>query len=904
MLAKKKAAKKAAIKSVTAVERGLPVAAAAAAAATRSGTSLPNSTSSASTVPPLGKHRAVKRGDKSGSTESRSTEPSFAASTMVSASPEDASSMIRSIGDHINTRLQDIAFDDDPDADLFEDKKRELLEEAQLAAGTKQRVVSTSVAHYVKSHHVDVSPTAATAAADLAGLHMVRVRHNCNAVTAVATLGTELVVFGDKSGKVYVGDLNVGDGAGTSTSKLNGSAPRPARPGKVLLEPTLPAAVVSMAVSDTRHNRPSTRDLFEKTSVDMSCTSYIAAGAADGSIGIWETATRQHKGLLFMHRKPITGLSFRAMTATLYACCEDGTLRVWSVPQMMAVDKLFGHEGRICGVHGLRRETCATVGEDGTMRFWKIDAATQQAYEYRLQHKRDALQQHESKRGVGAGGAPSATTTTTTTGAASPSSSSLSQRLSPEDAKKADCVIAMDCVSMLNESIVVAGAVDGSIVVFDVNRRKPLLVHPVAHGRGFIGDGTGLEKAAGQYEAVEEEEEQQRSRRESASDAEKEATHRPQRDREASSSFATSRANPNPITAVATVPYADVVATASYDGVVRLWQMRGVRSGALAPGKRTSLPASDADPTGADPGSSGSGSSGKPSPSASAKPDGPQLVPLVELPVAALVTSLTFSPDGDVLYVACSKEPRQGRWVVQRSALNSVCVIPLTEIGLQPLRALASVDHVPAQLYGFHSDQDDDDDEEEEAQGEDEKDAMARGNAPRRAGLGADSRHRHALDEEAQKEEDGGEDSGDDDLHALGEDESEEGEADAEGAFFAVGDDGQLRFNTDSMASALPAVMPRAGGNEKKSSAAPLSSSSSKGKLKLKAKKGKKLGKKLSMSSAAGAAVVAVSASAPSPSKATVKKKGKGSADSLSGGTTSGVALKKKLKKKKVPHST
>uniref|UniRef100_A0A0A9WD39 U3 small nucleolar RNA-interacting protein 2 n=1 Tax=Lygus hesperus TaxID=30085 RepID=A0A0A9WD39_LYGHE len=123
-----------------------------------------------------------------------------------------------------------------------------------------------------------------------------------------------------------------------------------------------------MAISDTRSYRPSTKDLFEKSTVDTSCVSYLAVGAADGSIAVWELLTLHFKGLLTMHHKAVTGLVFRANTSTLYSVSLDKTLRVWSVPSMLCSDRLFGHESGINAISAMRREVCASAGEDGTMR--------------------------------------------------------------------------------------------------------------------------------------------------------------------------------------------------------------------------------------------------------------------------------------------------------------------------------------------------------------------------------------------------------------------------------------------------------------------------------------------------------------------------------------------------------
>ncbi|RNF01342.1 ribosomal rRNA-processing protein 9 [Trypanosoma rangeli] len=559
---------------------------------------------------------------------------------------ENPADMLRAIGDHVNTRLQELEFDDDLDADLFDEQQRQLREEAAIAAGTKSRVLSTSIAKFLRRQEETVADDAGSAVT--ASAKMVRIRHNSNAVTAVCGLGADLVVLGDKSGAIYMAELNGGPSPPLSPNSSQ----------KMLLSPFLPAAVLSIAVSDTRDVRPSQRALFERSTVDTSVTSYIAAGAADGTISVWVTSTRKHMGFLSMHRSAVTGLAFRH--DTLYSCSNDETLRVWSVPQMICQDKLFGHQGRVLGIHCLKRERCATVGEDGTMRFWKVDAATQQEF---------ATSSHFGVK------------------------------------------VVLECVTMVNDNVVLCGAANGALLLFDVNRRKPLAVQEAAHGYGFVGDGTGLEKAV------------VAAQQEQASDASEQARE-------------VRRQNANPITSVASIPHADVAASASYDGNVRLWRIVtpevGRKSAATA--DHTECVAATAT----------------------------TFECLASIPVGAIVTSLFFTPSGDALLVGCSKEPRLGRWVVQRSALNAAYVIPLDDARLRASASCAAVEHIPALLYGF-------DDEEAGSDKEGENDVA------------------------------GSEDPMDGESAPQANDGSDDG-SNGENGLFTLGEDGQMQFSAPAEA--------------------------------------------------------------------------------------------------------
>lgn len=598
--------------------------------------------------------------------------------------------LMKQLGENINTRLQEISAQEladlDEDVDVFDEKKRELMEAARLAAGTRQRAAAAPMRAFLKdqeavssgSTRTKESQSTTTAAASLQGLHAVRIGHNANSVTAVAALGLDVVVLGDKSGKVYLANLvSSADDAEPSTSsaypKSAGNSavrpdehrtggPRHAYPPqhrKVLLFPVMASGVLSLAISDTRDAfaSMSARQLFEKTTVDTSCTSYIAAGCVDGSISIWETATRRHKGLLWLHRKPVTSLHFRPTTSTLLSVSKDHTLRVWSVPQMMAMDQLFGHDGSVFSCDSLRRNVCATVGDDGTMRYWKLDVATQQAYTY-----------------VKPARIPS------------PSASAPPTRTS------------LEAVAMLNESIIIAGSQDGSLIVFDINRRRPLMVQTAAHGYDFVGDGTGLEKVAVLMQQLQTGEDQEVETTPGGGDGTA-----GRRDTHTGVPQGLVPPLPNPITALAAVPYADVFASASYDGVVRLWELTGVGSGSTPAGRRR--------------GEEQEKDGGK----SSTNPSGPELRLLAEIPVPGLVNALRFSWSGDALFVGVAKEPKSGRWVVQQSALNSVFVIPLSPTGLSTLKAAGEIQHIPAQLFGLKDLVDDDDDDNMEKSSDDEE---------------------------------------------------------------------------------------------------------------------------------------------------------------------------------------
>lgn len=95
--------------------------------------------------------------------------------------------------------------------------------------------------------------------------------------------------------------------------------------------------------------------------------------------------------------------------------------------------------------------------------------------------------------------------------------------------------------------------------------------------------------------------------------------------------------DPNWISAVATLPYSDLVATGSRDGYVRLWQCaQNFRS----------------------------------------------LQEIQKIPVQGFVNGIAFAPNGKCLYAAVGQEHRLGRWWRDAKAKNGLLVIPLSHVTL------------------------------------------------------------------------------------------------------------------------------------------------------------------------------------------------------------------------------
>lgn len=482
--------------------------------------------------------------------------------------PVDPAALVRELGDNINTRFT--ADVDDLDADLDEDYGMQRIVEAQQESGARHKDVASLVPFSA------AKPPKATAF----------VPHNRYSVTCVCVsqlpFGSRnelrtVIFYGDKAGCVFRCQSKFDAGYTESRGDLS-------RPGDVfaksLMEPKQGAGVCSLAVSDT--TGASDNVGMERTTADISIKSYLVCGNLDGSMGVWITQKGEFVGRLKMHSGPVTGIDFRWQTHTLFSVSSDGCLRVWSIPEMHAVDKFFGHVGAITCISALKKERCVTGGVDRTMRYWKIEAATQ--FDFAPQNS------------------------------------------------------AIDCVAMLDDNLMIGGSATGTLSVFDVARRGPLYQLEFAHGYGTVGDGTGLERDA-MLEGL---------RERAAAGAGSEAA-APKSGAERTHWLG------NGITAVAAVPFSDLVASGSYDGKVIVWRVVGHAQ--MTKKNPTAAPASMS----------------------------VRLEELTTIQCEGFINALRFTADGEQLLIAVGKEGRLGRWITVSTALNGVRVVPLMPAAIKKL---------------------------------------------------------------------------------------------------------------------------------------------------------------------------------------------------------------------------
>ncbi|CAL1535158.1 unnamed protein product [Lymnaea stagnalis] len=154
---------------------------------------------------------------------------------------------------------------------------------------------------------------------------------------------------------------------------------------------------------------------------------FLAAGDMNNMIKLWNPQDCSFIHKFRGHRGPVTGVSFRKGTHTLYSCSADKVVKVWSVDDLAYVETLFGHNTPITGIDSLMRDRAITSGgRDKSVHIWKITEDSQLLF-----HGNDG---------------------------------------------------SIECVALINESNFFTGADDNSLSLWSVLKKKPLTTVKKAHG--------------------------------------------------------------------------------------------------------------------------------------------------------------------------------------------------------------------------------------------------------------------------------------------------------------------------------------------------------------------------------------------------------------------------------------
>jgi len=152
---------------------------------------------------------------------------------------------------------------------------------------------------------------------------------------------------------------------------------------------------------------------------------YLASGGKDRFVRIWDTQSNKLLDSFKGHRDKITALSFRVGSHQLFSGSNDRTIKIWDIDEMMYVDTLYGHQSEITSLDCLRKERPVTSSRDKTAHVWKVVEETQLVF-----------------RGHSG---------------------------------------SVDCVSQINEDNFITGSEDGSIALWNTQKKRPTSLLKRAH---------------------------------------------------------------------------------------------------------------------------------------------------------------------------------------------------------------------------------------------------------------------------------------------------------------------------------------------------------------------------------------------------------------------------------------
>jgi ribosomal RNA-processing protein 9 len=261
---------------------------------------------------------------------------------------------------------------------------------------------------------------------------------------------------------------------------------------------------------------------------------FLATGDSTARLIIWDADTLTPRRMFFKqnaHRDAITSLSFRRGTEQLYSASADRSVKIWSASEMAYIDTLLGHQDKLVGISGGldgTQETCISVGgRDRTAILWKVVEETM----LKFNGGGTARQKGMEKMRKGRFGD-------------NPKSNGHTDQTKNEEEVDEDIPIAYaegstDCIAPLDASLFVTGSDNGQLSLWNTQRKKPVFTVPLTHGRDppLAPDEMSANTNA------------------------KETGIKP------------GPRLPRYVTAIATVPFADLILTASWDGWVRAWRI-------------------------------------------------------------------------------------------------------------------------------------------------------------------------------------------------------------------------------------------------------------------------------------------------------------------------------------------
>ncbi|KAL8730424.1 MAG: hypothetical protein Q9166_004062 [cf. Caloplaca sp. 2 TL-2023] len=236
---------------------------------------------------------------------------------------------------------------------------------------------------------------------------------------------------------------------------------------------------------------------------------YIATGGADKRLIIWSAADLKPLRIFTQHRDAVTSLAFRRGTNQLYSSSKDRTIKAWSLDVLGYMETLFGHQDEVVDIAALAMERCVSVGARD--RTARLWKVVEES-QLVFRGGGSSEKRKSNPKEILVTGEPTTPRTSFAEGS-------------------------IDRVAMIDEETFVTGSDNGGISLWSLHKKKPVFTLPVSHG---------LDPALKPEEASAE---------------------------EVPDPKVPAEPQPRWITALATVPYSDLILSGSWDGWVRVWKV-------------------------------------------------------------------------------------------------------------------------------------------------------------------------------------------------------------------------------------------------------------------------------------------------------------------------------------------
>ena len=104
---------------------------------------------------------------------------------------------------------------------------------------------------------------------------------------------------------------------------------------------------------------------------------FLVSGGRDKALRIWNAKTDALLDTFRGHRDIVSCMCFQKKTRTLFTGSYDRCIKIWNLDEMGYVDTLFGHQSFVQSLDCLRREQPLSSGDDRSVRLWKVESDSQ-----------------------------------------------------------------------------------------------------------------------------------------------------------------------------------------------------------------------------------------------------------------------------------------------------------------------------------------------------------------------------------------------------------------------------------------------------------------------------------------------------------------------------------------------